>query len=107
MITIVLLSCSISSYSQNNTSSTGGGDSVAIAFDDLRIANVKMTQLIYEREKVRLYQQMLRNDSIVINKLLEDQLDNTAKVQVAKQQRNYALLGDGILAVVLILLIAL
>lgn len=100
---IVLLSCSITTYTQTNTSSTGGVDSVLVAYDDLRLANVKMMQLEYERSKVRMYKNIVHNDSVIIKNLNAAHSNCESKIKTAKKARNYSLICNGVLVLLILL----
>lgn len=105
---IVLLSYSISSLGSdvNAHSSTGvvnSNDSVLIAYDDLRIANSKMIELEYEKQKNILLKNALTIDSILlqtkdefINQVQEDK-------RQANKQRNIAIIGGGTSLLLLLL----
>lgn len=105
---IVLLSYSISSLGSNvdTHSSTGvvdSNDSVLVAYDDLRIANSKMIELEYEKQKNILLKTALSVDSILletkdefINQVQEDK-------RQANKQRNIAIIGGGTSLLLLLL----
>lgn len=109
---IVLLSCSINSLGNSNVDvhpSTGvvnPNDSVLISYDDLRIANSKMIELEYEKEKNVLLKNALAIDSI----LLETQNQVIHETQYyrdkAIKQRNIstAITGVSILTLLMILI---
>lgn len=103
---IVLLSYS-SSWSENNAPipSTGGltNDSVLVAIDDLRAANAKMIELKYEKEINLGLKEIIKNDSIAIVALREDNSVVTEQAKKYKRQRNVAGSTSGVLVILLIL----
>ena len=108
---IVLFSCFINlseSKSYSITSSTrvvDSNDSVLIAYDDLRIANSKMIELKYEKEKNNLLQFQVQLDSILLqskDEVIKEVQDN--KKEVVKQ-RNIAAISAGTFLVALLTLL--
>ena len=109
---IALLSYSISSLGNSNVdvhSSTGGqesNDSVLISYNDLRIANMKMTQLKYEQEKNSLlkFQHQLDSIHIATQKEIIDYVQDRKRKAI--KQRNVAIGGAGasVLGLILVLL---
>lgn len=109
---IVLLSYSIS-WSKNNINAhipfTGEQtenvikDSVLIAYDDLRKVNVKLMELKYCKSINNKLNDIIKNDSIIINnyKFISKQKD--ANIKKIKRQRNIAI-GGSILSIVLLIL---
>lgn len=109
---IVLLSYSTNLLGSNDVAampSTGivnPDDSVLIAYDDLRIANSKMIELEYEKEKNTLLKNALAIDSI----LLETQNQVIHETQHYKdkaiKQRNIATIttGASILTLLMVLI---
>lgn len=102
------MSYSISSLGSNVDahSSTGvvdSNDSVLIAYDDLRIANSKMIQLEYEKQKNILLKDVLAIDSVLLQ--TKDKLINQAKEETkrANKQRNIAIIGGGASLLLLLL----
>lgn len=106
MITIVLLNYS-KSWSENSIISSTGGvpDSVLVAVDDLRVANAKMVELKYEKEINADLRQIVKNDSIAIVALREDNSAITAQAKKYKKQRNIVGGASGILAIILLILL--
>lgn len=108
---IVLLSCSINSLGNSNVdvnSSTGvvnPNDSVLIAYDDLRIANSKMIELKYEKEKNNLlkFQHQLDSLHIITQKDIIDYVQDSKRKAI--KQRNVAVGGAGISVLGLILVL--
>lgn len=100
---IVLLSCSTKSLSQNNHSSTGRLDSVKIAVDDIRLANAKLIQLQYEQEINKELKEIVRNDSIIIEKVRYDNNSLSTKINKVKTQRNIAVGSTSILLLLILL----
>ena len=112
LIMIVLFSCFINlseSKSYSITSSTGvvdSNDSVLIAYDDLRIANSKMIELKYEKEKNNLLQFQVQLDSILLqskDEVIKEVQDN--KKEVVKQRNIVAISAGTFLVALLTLLI--
>ena len=108
---IVLLSYS-TSWSKNSSCipSTGGlsdtiktTDSVKVAYDDLRKVNVKLVERKYYKEVNVKLNNIIHNDSIIIDnyKQIVSKKDNTIK-QV-KSQRNIAI-GSSIGAIILLII---
>lgn len=69
---IVLLSCSINLLANDNLNPSTGevvnrNDSVLIAYDDLRLANSKLIEAEIKDKQIKLYKQIISNDSIVID----------------------------------------
>ena len=89
---IVLLSCStsLSSRGQTINSSTGGftDDSIKVAINDLRKANIKLIQLDYEKAINNNLRQIIVNDSVLAEQARQRYilLDRTCKK--IKKQRN-------------------
>ena len=88
-------------------SSTGGQDSILIAYDDLRKVNSKLIELDYERNINEHLKSIINNDSIAINNLRNgisrinsDCERNTKRI---KRQRNIAG-GIGIGAIILLII---
>ena len=108
---IALLSCSINSLGNSNVDgypSTGGqypNDSVLIAYDDLRIANSKMIELKYEKEKNNLlkFQHQLDSIHIVTQKDIIDYVQDSKRKAI--KQRNVAIGGAGVSVLSLILVL--
>ena len=109
---IVLSNCS-TSWSKSNITAripfTGARadnvskDSVLIAYDDLRKVNVKLIELKYCKLTNNKLNDIIKNDSIIINnyKVISKQKD--ADVKKVKRQRNIAI-GGGILSIGLLIL---
>lgn len=103
---IVLLNYS-NSWSENSIISSTGGvpDSVLVAVDDLRAANAKMVELKYEKEINADLRQIVKNDSIAIVALREDNAAIAAQAKKYKKQRNIT--GGTGIGVLLLLIISL
>ena len=103
---IVLLSYS-SSWSESNAmlSSTGEviNDSVLVAIDDLRAANAKMIELRYEKEINNSLKEIIKNDSVAIMALKQDNSVVEARAKQYKRERNIAG-GAGIGVLILLIL---
>lgn len=106
---IVLLSCSINSLGNSNVDvhpSTGvvnPKDSVLISYDDLRIANSKMIELEYEKEKNVLLKTALSVDSILMenqNQVIKETQEHRDK---AIKQRDIATISTGASLLVLLM----
>ena len=99
---IVLLSCStsLSSRGQTINSSTGGfiDDSIKVAINDLRKANIKLIQLDYEKEINDSLKVIINND----DKLIKEYNNNIKllnnKINKLTTQRNIIGLG-GIISI--------
>ena len=87
--------------------STGGQDSVLIAYDDLRKVNGKLIELEYEKSINRHLKVVLTNDSIAISSLRDRiyNMDRDCKrtVERYKRQRNIAG-GIGLGAIILLII---
>lgn len=113
VLTMIVLSNYSTSWSKSNTNArisfTGeradsvSKDSVLIAYDDLRKVNVKLTELKYCKLTNSKLNDIIKNDSIIINnyKVISKQKD--ANVKRIKRQRNIAI-GGGILSIGLLIL---
>ena len=106
---IVLLSYSTNLLANESDSipSTGGQDSILIAYSDLRKVNAKLIELEYEREINKNLRDIVNNDSIAISTLKSGisriSADADKRVKVAKRERNIA--GSiGIVAIVLLVI---
>lgn len=69
---IVLLSSFMSLLANDNLHSSTGevvnlNDSVLIAYDDLRLANSKLIEAEIKDKQIKLYKQIISNDSLVID----------------------------------------
>ena len=96
-----------SSWSENNAmlSFTGEvpNDSVLVSIDDLRAANAKMIELRYEKEINLGLKEIIKNDSIAIVALREDNSVVEERAKKYKKQRNVAGGTSGVLLILLIL----
>ena len=96
-----------SSWSENNAmiSSTGEvpHDSVLVSVDDLRAANAKMIELRYEKEINNSLKEIIKNDSIAIVALREDNSVVEEQAKKYKRQRNVAGGASGVFVILLIL----
>lgn len=105
---IVLLSYS-SSWCQSDAmlSSTGEltKDSVLVAVDDLRVANAKMIELKYEKEINLSLKEIVKNDSVAIVALRENNSVVEARAKKYKRQRNIA--GGTSIGVLILLILSL
>ena len=105
---IVLLSYSSSWLESNaHTSFTGEvtNDSVSVAVDDLRAANARMIELRYEKEINLGLKEIIKNDSVAIVALREDNSVITEQAKKYKRQRNVA--GGAGIGVLLLLILSL
>ena len=106
---IVLLSYSTNLLANESDSipSTGGQDSILIAYSDLRKVNAKLIELEYEREINKNLRDIVNNDSIAISTLKSGisriSADADKRVKVAKKQRNVAI-GASIVSIVLLII---
>lgn len=89
LITIVLLSYS-KCWSQNEVSSLQGGDSVLVAISDLKLANIKMTQLKFANEKIVTLSNIVKTDSCEIEVLKT--INEELKKQNAKHIKHKTIL---------------
>ena len=105
---IVLLSYS-SSWSKNDAHPSFTGevpqDSVLVSVDDLRAANAKMIELRYEKEINNSLKEIIKNDSIAIVALREDNSVIEARAKKYKKERNVA--GGAGIGVLLLLILSL
>ena len=107
---IVLLSCSINSLANSNStlSSTGGvsEDSILVSYDDLRKANAKLVELEYEKDINKKLNNIIANDSISISVLRNniDRITRESREQIRRAKRERNTLG-GISIVSIILLV--
>ena len=103
---IVLLSCStsLSSRGQTTNSSTGGftDDSVKVAINDLRKANIKLIQLDYEKDINKNLRQIIANDSVLAEQARQRYLVLDRSCKKIKKQRN---IGVGVAIGSILLLI--
>lgn len=78
--------------SNANILSTGGldGDSVVVAYDDLRKANAKMVELKYTKEINVKLNNIISNDSIIIGQQVKDLNYYKKKTKKYKTGRNIA-----------------
>lgn len=61
-----------SDWNVYNITSTGVGDSVLIAYNDLRTVNAKLTELKYSKEKINKLNLIIVNDSIIKESLINN-----------------------------------
>ena len=104
---IVLLSCStsLSSRGQTINSSTGGftDDSVKVAIDDIRKANIKLIELSYEKDINKNLRQIIVNDSVLAEQARQRYILLDRSCKKIKKQRNIAYCSSGVAIVLLIL----
>lgn len=101
---VVLLICGTSYSKANHTFFYGGlGDSVLIAYDDLRIANAKMLELNYEKEINTKLREIIETDSIHIEKLNFVIEDNKRKIKESKR-REYIAEGVSVLSLIALII---
>lgn len=87
MLTMIALFSYSKGWCQSS-SSTGGCDSVLIAYDDLRTANIKMTQLKYANQKINLMDSIIKVDSVELNSLKVNNNKLVKNNKKIKTQRN-------------------
>lgn len=109
MITIVLLSCFISSLKSNAINPSTGevenrNDSVLIAYNDLRIVNSKLIELQYQKEINTNLKTIISNDSIIIKKHIALNENISKDYKRAINQRNI-FIGTTILAICISLIL--
>lgn len=114
---IVLSVCFTNLYANsditNHNLSTGGvvnldsirGDSVYIAYDDLRIVNSKLIELEYEKLLNNKFRNIIYNDSLIINNYKTVAKSNTNKNNKLTVQRNIFLGSTASLFVTVLLLL--
>ena len=106
---IVLLSYSMNLLANESDliPSTGGQDSILIAYSDLRKVNAKLIELEYEREINKNLRNIITNDSVAINNLRSRiynmDRDCNRRVKQVKKERNIAG-GVGIVAIILLII---
>ena len=111
LITIALLSCFINLYPNDyHISSTGEvvqEDSVFISYNDLKVVNGKLIELKYEKETNNILRTIIRNDSLIIDTLIIDNIRLTSDIQKLnksnkkyKKQRNVGF-GIGIVGIII------
>lgn len=104
---LLLLTCS-TSWSQNNIEQ----DSVLVPLSAIKIANVKMIELEYEKQLNRELLELSSNDSILIDALYANAYNDAIvyenNIKKVKNQRNMAItIGSGSSLILLLLLILL
>lgn len=106
MIVVSSYSTSWCQNEHNHISSTGEliatSDSVLIAFDDLRKANAKMVELKYEKEINDSLRSIIVNDDKIIREYDNKINTLTKKVAQAEKQRNIAIRGGFLAALLLV-----
>ena len=102
---IVLLSYSINSSSKVYIPFTGGleHDSVKVAIDDLRKANIKLIELSYEKDINKNLRQIIRNDSILAEQARQRYILLDRSCKKITKQRNVACCGAAGAIILLIL----
>lgn len=106
---IVLLSYSTSWCQNDNAKNSSTGelintpDSVLISFDDLRKANAKMVELKYQKEINDSLRSIIINDDKIIRQYSSNVNSLTKQAIQLKKQRNYAIGGGGIVALLLVI----
>ena len=80
-------------------------DSVLVAVDDLRVANAKMIELKYEKEINLSLKEIVKNDSVAIVALRENNSVVEARAKKYKRQRNIA--GGTSIGVLILLILSL
>lgn len=109
-MTMIALSSYSTSWCQNDISSKGvveQNDSlVLVPVSALRIANMKMTELKYEKEINANLRQIVSNDSIIIKDLKDINTNIQKDAHKYKKQRNLvSYFGAGLASVLTLLLI--
>lgn len=109
LITIVLLSYSTNllANSCDTIPSTGGEDSILIAYNDLRKVNSKLVELKYEKEINKNLKNIISNDSIAIaglhSRISDMDRIHQRNIRKLKKERNVAG-GIGIGAIILLII---
>lgn len=97
----------LSASESDTIPSTGGQDSVLIAYDDLRKVNSKLVELEYEKNINKHLSSIIYNDSIAIhglrNRIQTMETDCERRVKNVKRERNIVS-GIGIGAIILLIL---
>ena len=101
MLTMIALLSYSKGWCQSN-SSTGGCDSVLVAYDDLRTANIKMTQLKYANQKINFMDSIIKVDSVKLNslKVINNNLIKNNK-KIKKQRNTISTITIGLLGVII------
>ena len=109
MIALLSYSTNLFANDCDTISSTGGQDSILIAYDDLRKVNSKLIELEYEREINSNLKDIICNDSIAINvlnsKIVGMERKHDKEIKKIKTQRNIA--GSIGLGAIILLIISL
>lgn len=106
---IVLLSYSTNLLANEGDSilSTGGQDSILIAYSDLKKVNAKLIELEYEKEINKNLRNIITNDSVAIHSLRSRIYnmdgDCNRRVKQVKRERNIVG-GIGIGAIILLII---
>ena len=89
---IVLLSYSINSSSKVYMPFTGGleHDSIKVAIDDLRKANIKLIELSYEKDINKNLRQIIVNDSVLAEQARQRYILLDRSCKKVTKQRNVA-----------------
>lgn len=107
---IVLLSCFMNLLGNNDStrSSTGErtyqNDSVLISYEDIKLANIKLIESKFIKDKNVKLEQMIHNDSIIIDNYIRINNDIKQSFNKIKVQRNVAI---GVTACLLLITICL
>lgn len=104
-MTLILLSC-FGGYSQNS-SSTGGLDSLTISIADVRIINTKLLDYEYTKQKLDLYIRLNDSHKEIIENLTKDNNDlkKYYKKEKIKSKRYFGTsCGLGVIIIILIIL---
>lgn len=101
MLTMIALSSYSKGWCQSN-SSTGGCDSVLVAYDDLRTANIKMIKLKYANQKINFMDSIIKVDSVELNslKVINNNLIKNNK-KIKKQRNTVSIITVGLLGVII------
>ena len=102
---IVLLSYSINSSSKVYIPFTGGleHDSIKVAIDDIRKANIKLIELSYEKDINKNLRQIIKNDSVLAEQARQRYILLDRSCKQIKKQRNIAYCSAGATIMLLIL----
>ena len=109
---IVLLGCSINLLASKHTNGTylsmGGvvvEDSVLVSYNDLRLANSKLTELDYEKKINTTLKSIIVNDSIIIQHYKSNNALINKSYKKVIRQRNIAIGGGVVFSIVTLLLL--
>lgn len=105
LVILMLLICSGSYCKSNSTFLYGRADSISISIDDVRKLNDKMIELDISKQKLKVYEELDRNNKSEIN-VLKDEIQSLNKSKKRyKKISKYSLILNGGFTLLIILLI--